>query len=170
MGLPLLIGAGLASFAVSEVIAALLEKWTGDPETSVAAALATIQEKAQYDAMTGYNQEAEVKQDVARAFKGATPRGLGELALYQQGVFDSPDERPVLNFVARSIGISPEDFMRRTSPTRMGDLSTFQRGMSPDLLERPQPQPPVVAPQPSTQGGGGLPMAQPQLMGAPNGQ
>jgi hypothetical protein len=136
MALPLLIGAGLASFAVSEVIAALLESWTGDPESSVTAALAQIQQKAQYDAMTGFNQEAEVKGDVARAFKGATPRGLGELALYQQGVFDTPTERPTLGYVTQRLGISPQDFMQRTSPTRMGDLSGFQRVLPPDLIEK----------------------------------
>ena len=128
--------AGLATFAATEAIAALLEHWTGDPESSVTAALAKIQQKSQYDAMTSFNQEAEVKQEVARSFKGATPRGLGELALYQQGVYDLPSEKPVLNYVTQSIGIRPEDFLQRSSPTRMGDLSTFQRSLPPDLLEK----------------------------------
>lgn len=150
MALPA-IGIGIAAFAVSEAIAALLEHWVGDPEASVQAALKTIQEKAQYDAMSAYNRPMQVEQDVARAFKGAGPRSLTELALYQQGLFD---DKPVLSYVTQSLGMTPDEFMRRTSPTRMGDLSTLQRALPPTLIEKarhdetPAPQAPGPMPPP----------------------
>lgn len=139
MAIPL-IAKGVAAFAATEILARLLDDWTGDPEAQVEALLQQIQKESATQAVLASNRPAMVDEAVAKAFEGIRPeRTLTQMAMLQRGQMDiTPDNKPVLSYVAAQLGVHPADLLRRSSPGRMGDFSALQRSaVPPEMRESP---------------------------------
>lgn len=134
------VGAMLASYLLMEGISAIAEKATGDPERDVQNALSQVQSQAQFSALQDYTRPTRVGEFMGQAFKGIHPeRSITELAMLRRGLYDKvsdPETSPTLHYVTQRLGISPADFIQRTSPTRMGDMSTITRALPPRLMEQ----------------------------------
>jgi hypothetical protein len=136
-------GGVLASYLLMEGIASLAEHFTGDPEKAVEDALAGVRSQAEFSALQEYTRPTRVQQFMGETFKGVQPhRSLTELAMLRRGLHDNtdPETSPVLSYVTQRLGISPNDFVRRTSPTRIGDMGAIDRALPPQMVENANAQ------------------------------
>lgn len=134
----------LAELAIWEGISAVLEHFAGEvdpgnePE-AIFAELTKAQEEATRATMRDMGADARQQDFLASTFHGIEPRrGLTELSLFQQGVFDDKsdaDRYPTLNYVSQRVGISPQELIQRSNPSRMGDLSALQNSLPYEITK-----------------------------------
>jgi len=145
MPLPALVvqGAGfLASMALWEGIAAIFEHMNAEPGNEPEAILTELQraqQAASREALWEVNKDARIQGGLAKQFGGISPQSsLGQMALLQGGTLDRTDTEkyPTLNFVTNKLGMHPDEFVQRTSPTRMGDMTNIQRALPPMMREQ----------------------------------
>ncbi len=123
----------LATLVTSEVLAHIMDKAAGDPEAAVQAILAAGQKKAAIEATMATTQPQEVQESVAQTFKGIRPdKRLTEIALQRRGVIPiTPDDQPVLSYVAAKLGMDPARIIDLSNPSRMGDYSELGKVLTP---------------------------------------
>lgn len=123
----------LGSVIVSEVLAHIMDKAAGDPEAAVQAILTAGQKKAAIEATMATTQPQEVQESVAQTFKGIRPdKRLTEMALQRRGVIPiTPDDQPVLSYVAAKLGMDPTRLIALSNPSRMGDYSELGQVLTP---------------------------------------
>lgn len=134
------VGAMLASYLLFEGISAFAENYNGDPEAAVAKALQNQAAESQFGALQEFSRPSRVGEFMGKTFSGIAPqKSLTEMAMMRNGLYDrtDPDNTPVLNFVSSKLGITPDEFAQRTSPTRMGDLSGITKSLQPQMMEMP---------------------------------
>jgi len=144
MPIPALVihGAGfLASMALWEGIAFLFEHFKDEPGNepeAIAAALQSAQQSASQESLWELNKDARLQESLGKQFEGINPQAsLSQLSLMKSGVLDrtDPTKYPTLNYVTKKLGMRPDEFVARTSPTRMGDLTGMQKALPPSMRE-----------------------------------
>lgn len=123
----------LATLVASETLAHIMDKAAGDPEAAVQAILTAGQRRAAIEATMATTQPQEVQESVAQTFKGIRPdKRLTEMALQRRGVISiTPDDQPVLSFIAAKLGMDPTRIIDLSNPSRMGDYSELGQALTP---------------------------------------
>lgn len=151
MPIPAWIGI-LGAIAAFEGIAAVLEHVMGDPEADVTTALQQLAAKNQrraFGEMATEQAGTEYLDERFSKLNQIPSRLLTQAAMSRTGppVVGGGTNTEVLDMISQRLGISPEDLIRASSPSRMGDTSSLIRQMGDVPVSAPVP-PPTQAPAP----------------------
>jgi hypothetical protein len=120
----------IATILVGEIISRAMNETGGDPEAAVERILAAGQQKAQVEAIMKTSQGVEEQESLAEHYRGLRPdRTLTAMALQQRDPSSreiTPDRTPVLEYISKKLGMTPDDLKSLSSPSRMGDYSELQ--------------------------------------------
>lgn len=132
----------LATIVFTEGIFAYLEAKEGDPEADTAKLLENIQIQNQLAARTSLAAEQQGEERIQEQFAGfnrlgsqalsaatlaSSPRQVGHAL--RQGQEVKAGQSDLLELVAAKMGITPEQFAKRTHPGRMGDMTGLMRAV-----------------------------------------